>query len=154
MPLRRCSSGAYPRTIRAQGNTAQQVLGSGLALTHFDVPAIQYPRSSSHVRPGLPGGKSLSLACPRESNQREGHPTAPVLRTALDLPLKPGGCGTRAARSDSPRRLLPALPTNRGGAEGESASRVSSVSRNGSADTGFLCKVLGSSGTGTRLIRF
>ena len=69
--------------------------------------------------PGLPGGKSRSLACPRERNQREGHPTAPaVLRTALDLPLKPGGCGTRAARSDSPRRLPPALAANRGQSQG------------------------------------
>ena len=70
-------------------------------------------------RPGLPGGKSLSLACPRESDQREGHPTAPVLRTALDVPIKPGGCGTRAARSDSPRRLPPIFPAIRGGAEGD-----------------------------------
>src|SRR5580698_1130773 len=34
-------------------------------------------------RRGLPGGRSLSLVSPRESNQREGDPGAPVLRTFL-----------------------------------------------------------------------
>jgi hypothetical protein len=72
---------------------------------------------------GLPDGKLLSLACPRESNQRERHPAAPVLRTAHVTPIKSGGCGTRAARSDSPRRKPPILLTLRGGAGGGS-SRV------------------------------
>jgi hypothetical protein len=67
----------------------------------------------------LPDGKLLSLACPRESNQRERHPAAPVLRTAHVMSIKSGGCGTRAARSDSPRRLPPILLTLRGGAGGE-----------------------------------
>jgi len=34
-------------------------------------------------RPGLPGGKLLSFACPKESNQRRKAPSSAVLRTSL-----------------------------------------------------------------------
>ena len=67
---------------------------------------------------GQPDGWLLSLACPRESNQREGHPALPALRASLGFPKKSGGCGTRALRSDSPRRLPPISSEIRGGAEG------------------------------------
>jgi hypothetical protein len=66
---------------------------------------------------GLPDGKLLSLACPRESNQREWHPAAPVLRTSRVVANKTGGCGTRALRSDSPRRLPPFCWPLHGGTE-------------------------------------
>ena len=50
---------------------------------HFDL-AVGFGLSPSTLREtrltsmcgmsAIPGGQSLSLACPRESNQREGHP--------------------------------------------------------------------------------
>jgi hypothetical protein len=77
-----------------------------LASAHFTCVFAIKSGLKTRCRSGLPDGKLLSLACPRESNQREGHPAAPVLRTSHVVANKAGGCGTRAARSDSPRRLL------------------------------------------------
>ncbi len=48
------------------------------------------------------------LLAQENSKQKEGHPLHRPLRGFPALLTKPGGCGTRAARSDSPRRLPPA----------------------------------------------
>ena len=51
-----------------------------------------------------PAGQLLFLACPSKSNQKERHPAYRPLRGFPALLAMPGGCGTRASRSDSPRR--------------------------------------------------
>jgi hypothetical protein len=44
-------------------------------LLHFDCGRLREDRLTSVCgTSAIPGGRSLSLACPRESNQREGHP--------------------------------------------------------------------------------
>ena len=53
-------------------------------------------------------GQLLSFACPKESNPRKRHPLHRPLRGFPALLAKPGGCATRATRSDSARRLPPA----------------------------------------------
>ena len=55
-----------------------------------------------------PAGQLLFLACPSKSNQKERHPAYRPLQGFPALLAMPGGCGTRASRSDSPRRLPPA----------------------------------------------
>ncbi len=68
---------------------------------------------------GCPAAGYFILLAQNTSNQTKGHPAAPALRAALDFPKRSGGCGTRALRSDSPRRRPPIFSENRGGAEGE-----------------------------------
>ena len=58
-------------------------------------------------------GQLLFLACPRKSNQKEGHHNRRTLQESPALLTLPGGCGTRAircaaTRSDNPRRHPPA----------------------------------------------
>ena len=71
----------------------------------------------------MPGAarQQVTLFCVAQntSNQTKRHPAAPALRASLGFPKRSGGCGTRATRSDSPRRRPPIFSKNRGGAEGD-----------------------------------
>ena len=71
------------------------------------------------VAVGCPAAGYFILLAQNTSNQTKGHPTAPALRASLGFPKRSGGCGTRALRSDSPRRRPPIFSENRGGAEGD-----------------------------------
>jgi len=78
---------------------------------------------------GSPTAGYFLLLAQEKSNQREGHPALPALRASLGFPKKSGGCGTRALRSDSPRRLPPISSEIRGGAEGVSRRRGHALAR-------------------------
>jgi hypothetical protein len=78
-------------------------------------------------------GEVLSLACPRESTQREGHPEAcpaPNLRFGPGFPALLGKTGARATRdlatldyAQTGRELLPAFPAMLGCARRASKTR-------------------------------
>ena len=84
---------------------------------------------------GLPGGKLLSFASPKESNQRKGDPGLPPLRGSLDISPTSGAAQLALAghtkraplrSSDSARLNLRLLVKYRGGAQGKEKRRSKS----------------------------
>jgi hypothetical protein len=96
---------------------------------------------------GCPAAGYFILLAQNISNQTKGHPPAPALRASLVFPKRSGGCGTPAARSDSPRRRPPIFTENRGGAEGDlglvGVARVLDTLPAGEGWVGRFCVVLG-----------